>query len=165
MEELHQLSYLSFKLGEEEFAANVSRVLEILELPVITKVPHAPDFMRGVINLRGKVLPVLDTRTKFRMPKVDDTINTSIVVLKVNIDGSPLEVGAVVDSVEEVRNLTDEEIDAPPKIGLSFNATFLKGMVKDKDKFIMVLDIDKVFSQNELSQARDASGKTEKTAV
>jgi purine-binding chemotaxis protein CheW len=146
MEEQQQLSYLSFKLGDEEFAANVSQVLEILELPTITKVPHSPSYMRGVMNLRGKVLPVLDTRMKFMLPITEDTINTSIVVLKLKIDGTDQEVGAIVDSVEEVRDIRDEDIDLPPAVGLRYNSSFIKGLVKDKDKFIMVLEINNVFS-------------------
>jgi purine-binding chemotaxis protein CheW len=146
MEEQQQLSYLSFKLGDEEFAANVSQVLEILELPTITKVPHSPSYMRGVMNLRGKVLPVLDTRMKFMIPITEDTINTSIVVLKLKIDGTDQEVGAIVDSVEEVRDIRDEDIDLPPAVGLRYNSSFIKGLVKDKDKFIMVLEINNVFS-------------------
>jgi purine-binding chemotaxis protein CheW len=156
MEVTTQLSYLSFRLGDEEFAANVSQVLEILELPSITRIPHAPDYMRGVINLRGKVLPVLDTRVKFRLPVIDDTINTSIVVLRVNIGDTVTDLGAIVDSVEEVMELKEEEMSPPPSIG-SYTS-FLKGMVRDKDKFVMVLDVDRVFSETEIEDSLKLTG-------
>ena len=143
-------SYLSFQLGDELFAADVSKVLEILELRPITRVPKAPDYMRGVINLRGSVLPVLDTRIKFGFLAKEDTVDTCIVVLHVNLDGDLITLGAMVDSVEEVLELTDEQIELPPSIGSKFNPEYLKGMYRNDDHFIMILDVDKVFSTGEL---------------
>lgn len=143
-------SYLSFQLGEEMFAADVGKVLEILELRPITKVPRSPSYMRGVINLRGNVLPVLDTRIKFGMEPKEDTVDTCIVVLNVMMEGEPLTLGALVDSVEEVLELTEADIEAPPTIGSKFNPEYLHGMVKMDDVFIMVLNVDKVFSTDEL---------------
>lgn len=150
-------SYLSFQLGEEMFAADVSKVLEILELRPITKVPRSPSYMRGVINLRGSVLPVLDTRIKFGLTPKDDTVDTCIVVLSVLMEGEPLTLGALVDSVEEVLELTENEIEAPPTIGSKFNPEYLKGMVKMDDMFIMVLNVDKVFSTDELIMVTDSA--------
>jgi purine-binding chemotaxis protein CheW len=137
-------------LGEELFAADVSKVLEILELRPITRVPKAPDYMRGVINLRGSVLPVLDTRIKFGFQAKEDTVDTCIVVLHVNLDGDLITLGAMVDSVEEVLELTDAQIELPPSIGSKFNPEYLKGMYRNEDHFIMILDVDKVFSTGEL---------------
>ncbi len=143
-------SYLSFQLGNEMFAADVGKVLEILELRPITKVPRSPEYMRGVINLRGNVLPVLDTRIKFGMEVKEDTIDTCIVVLNVLMEGEPLTLGALVDSVEEVLELGEGDIEPPPSIGSKFNPEYLHGMVKRDENFIMVLNIDKVFSVDEL---------------
>lgn len=143
-------SYLSFQLGDEMFAADVSKVLEILELRPITRVPRCPDYMRGVINLRGNVLPVLDTRTKFGLTQKEDTKDTCIVVLNVNMDGESLTLGALVDSVEEVLELGAGDIEPPPTIGNKFNPEYLQGMVKMDETFIMVLNVDKVFSTDEL---------------
>jgi len=143
-------SYLSFQLGQEMFAADVSKVLEILEMRPITKVPRSPSYMRGVINLRGSVLPVLDTRIKFGMETKEDTVDTCIVVLNVLMEGEPLTLGALVDSVEEVLELTEADIEAPPTIGSKFNPEYLHGMVKMDENFIMVLNVDKVFSTDEL---------------
>jgi purine-binding chemotaxis protein CheW len=153
-------SYLSFQLGDEMFAADVSKVLEILELRPITKVPRSPSYMRGVINLRGSVLPVLDTRIKFGLEAREDTVDTCIVVLHVLMEGEPLTLGALVDSVEEVLELSETDIEAPPTIGSKFNPEYLHGMVKMDDNFIMVLNVDKVFSTDELVLVAE---KTEKT--
>jgi purine-binding chemotaxis protein CheW len=150
-------SYLSFQLGDEMFAADVSKVLEILELRPITKVPRSPSYMRGVINLRGSVLPVLDTRIKFGLTPKEDTVDTCIVVLSVLMEGEPLTLGALVDSVEEVLELSENEIEAPPTIGSKFNPEYLKGMVKMDDMFIMVLNVDKVFSTDELIMVTDSA--------
>jgi purine-binding chemotaxis protein CheW len=150
-------SYLSFQLGDEMFAADVSKVLEILEMRPITKVPRCPSYMRGVINLRGSVLPVLDTRIKFGLETRDDTVDTCIVVLRVLMEGEPLTLGALVDSVEEVLELTDADIEAPPSIGSKFNPEYMHGMVKMDDTFIMILNVDKVFSGDELMAVTDSA--------
>ncbi len=150
-------SFLSFQLGDEMFAADVSKVLEILELRPITKVPRSPSYMRGVINLRGSVLPVLDTRIKFGLKPKEDTVDTCIIVLNVMMEGEPLTLGALVDSVEEVIELTKADIEAPPTIGSKFNPDYLHGMVKMDDTFIMVLNVDKVFSTDELVMVTEST--------
>jgi purine-binding chemotaxis protein CheW len=142
-------SYLTFKLGDEFFAANVSKVLEILEIPKITKVPRSPNYMRGVINLRGSVLPVIDTRLKFGLPDSADTINTCIIVMKVIIENQELTIGAIVDAVQEVMEIDQSQIHPAPTIGSKYKTEFIDGMVKRDDQFIMMLNIDQVFSTNE----------------
>ena len=143
-------SYLSFKLGDELFASHVSKVLNILELIKITEVPRSPDYMKGVINLRGTVLPVIDTRIKFGMSATVFTKNTCIVVLNVEIKGENVDVGALVDSVLEVLEIDDNQIEPPPSIGSKFKSEFIDGMIKAKDEFIMLLNMDKVFSSDEV---------------
>jgi purine-binding chemotaxis protein CheW len=150
-------SFLSFHLGQEMFAADVGKVLEILNLRPITKVPRSPSYMRGVINLRGNVLPVLDTRIKFGLPVTEDTIDTCIVVLSVMMDGEPLTLGALVDSVEEVLELSEGDIEPPPTIGSKFNPEYLYGMVRMDESFIMILNVDKVFSTDELLLVADTA--------
>ena len=149
-------SYLSFKLDEEVFAINVSKVLEIQEIRQITKVPRTPVYMRGVLNLRGNVLPVVDTRIKFGMPPVQDTVNTCILVLNIDMDNEVLVVGALVDAVQEVIEILPNQISAPPSIGNKYKSEFIKGMGKINDKFIMILDIDKVFSSDELVVVKES---------
>lgn len=150
-------SFLSFKLGEEVFATHVNKVLNILEMVRITKVPKSPEFMKGVINLRGEVLPVIDTRIKFGMTPIETTKNTCIIVLEVLVDDDPLRVGAMVDSVLEVMEIKDNEIKVPPSIGKKGRSAFIQGMTKNKDRFIMVLDMDKIFSTEEIVDLKDMS--------
>ncbi len=107
------------------------------------------------------MLPVLDTRIKFNLEPTPDNKNTSIVVLKIKIGSKDIVLGAIVDSVEEVRDIKDEEIDSPPLVGSSYHSSFLKGMVKDNDKFIMILDINRVFSDDELISAENTSNAVE----
>lgn len=143
-------SYLTFKLGDETFAASVSKVSEILEIPKITKVPRSPDFMRGVINLRGSVLPVIDTRIKFGLPPLEqDTVDTSIIVMNLIMEGNDITLGALVDGVEEVMEIDEASIQASPSIGAKYKTEFIEGMVKLNEEFIMILNLDKVFSTDE----------------
>ncbi len=155
--EKKQQSYLSFKLGKEVFAANVSNVLEILEMPSVTSIPYAPAYMRGVINLRGKVLPVLDTRLKFGLDVGEDTVDTSIIVLRIHMEGKEMEIGALVDAVEEVMELSESDMEPAPKLGSDLKIKFMEGMVKNDDKFIMILNMDKVFSGEDLQNVQKAT--------
>ena len=159
MKEIHNntkfISYLTFKLGEETFAANVGKVINILEMTNITSVPKSPDYMMGVINLRGSVLPVIDTRQKFGMEETELTSNTCIIVMEVKMESDTVRVGTLVDSVEEVIEIEDDQIQPPPAIGNKYRSEFIKGMVNQNETFIMILDMDKVFSLNELSAIQD----------
>ena len=144
-------SYLTFKLDNELFAINVSKVLEILEVKPITKVPKSPAFMKGVINLRGNILPVIDTRNKFCMPPEDFTIDTCIIVLNINTGSESLLVGAIVDSVQKVIDIPEASIQPSVSMGAVYREDFVSGIGKVDDDFIMILDIDKVFSPEEVS--------------
>jgi len=151
-------SYLSFKLGDETFAANVSKVLNILEMTKITKVPKAPDYMKGVINLRGTVLPLVDTRIKFGLTATEFTANTCILVLDIQIGDESLQVGGLVDAVQEVLEIEPHQILPAPNIGTKFHSEFIVGMYKaTEEQFIMILDMDKVFSVEELVQVVDSA--------
>jgi purine-binding chemotaxis protein CheW len=145
------VQYLTFKLSDEVFALDVAKVREILEITNITKVPQTPDFMRGVINLRGSVVPVIDMRLKFGMSATEQTVNTCIIVVEINMDGDTTVLGALADSVQEVVEMEPENIEAAPHIGTKLNADFIKGMGKVDSRFVMILDIDKVFSSDELA--------------
>jgi purine-binding chemotaxis protein CheW len=144
-------SYLTFRLGDEIFAANVSKVIEILEIPKITKVPRSPDFMRGVVNLRGNVLSVIDSRIKFGLPATEDTVNTCIIVMNIHIDNQNITVGLIVDAVKEVIDIAMDSIQSVPEIGSKYNSDFIEGMVKSDDQFIMILNIGLLFSSQEAS--------------
>jgi purine-binding chemotaxis protein CheW len=142
--------YLSFHLDEEEFALEISRVREVLDFTKITKVPQSPAFMRGVINLRGSVVPVVDLKDKFGIGQTEKTVLTRIIICEIMIDEGMTVIGALADSVHEVMDIEPENIEPAPKIGTRLNNEFLKGMGKRDEEFIMILDIDKVFSMDEL---------------
>jgi purine-binding chemotaxis protein CheW len=149
-ETIQSQSFLTFRLGEEVFAASVLHVIEILELSKITKVPRSPDFMRGVINLRGNVLPVIDTRRKFGLERIDDTVNTCIMVLNVEVQKEKVLIGALVDAVQEVLEIEAGEVQAAPSIGSRYKTEFIDGMVKRNDDFIMILNLNRIFSEDEV---------------
>jgi purine-binding chemotaxis protein CheW len=148
--------YLTFKLGDEIFATDVAKVREVLDFTTITKIPRTPDFMSGVINLRGNVVPVVDLRLCFEMSKTEKTVNTCVVVVEMLLDGEATVIGALADSVEEVIDLEPEQIEPAPKIGTQIRTDFTKGMGKRDAQFIMILDIDRIFSAEELSAVRGA---------
>lgn len=148
--------HLTFKLDDEVFALDISKVREVLEYTRVTKVPKTPDFMRGVINLRGSVVPVADLRLKFGMGETQKTVNTCIIIVEVVVDGENAVLGALADSVQEVLELEPEQIEAAPKIGMRMDTGFIKGMGKQAEHFIIILDIDRVFSMDDLSAVRSA---------
>ena len=155
-------SWLSFKLGVETFASNVSKVLNILEMQKITEVPKTPDYMMGVINLRGMVLPVIDTRMKFGMEPITITASTCILVLDVIVENKSLKVGALVDSVEEVLEIEEKDIQESPTIGTKYRTEFIEGMIHKGDSFIMLLDMDMVFSTDDITEISETVQNTEK---
>ncbi len=138
--------YLTFKLADEVFAVEVGKVREILEYIPITKVPRTPDYMRGVINVRGSVVPVLDLRLKFGMTATEQSIDTCINVLEIAFEEEKIVLGALADSVQEVIELEPGQIEPAPRIGTNIRTDMIKGMGKRDNGFIMILDIDKVFS-------------------
>ena len=147
-------SYLTFKIGKEEFGAHVSKVLNILELQKITKVPKSPDYMKGVINLRGMVLPVIDTRVKFDMTPAEFTDNTCIIVMELNVNDKTLNIGALVDSVVAVREIDEQKIQATPSIGNNYKSEFITGVVKIDEDFIMIPDLVKLFTSDEFNKLK-----------
>jgi len=139
-------SYLSFTLGNEHFASPVSKVINILEMCQITKVPLAPDYMVGVINLRGSVLPLIDTRIKFNLTPTEITQNTCILVLDITYENERVFVGALVDSVQEVFEINSKDIQAPPSIGAKFKTDDIAGVAHINNKFVMILNMDRLFA-------------------
>jgi purine-binding chemotaxis protein CheW len=158
MSDTTTLQYLTFALGEEVFALETGSVREVIELVPVTRIPKTPPFMRGVINLRGHAVPVVDLRIKFDMPTAHDTVNTCIIIVDVEVEGENCYMGAIVDSVREVFEMTSDQINPPPRMGTSIRADFIRGMGKQNEEFIMILDIGKVFSQEELAQVLEKEG-------
>jgi len=146
--------YLTFKLANEVFALDVATVREVLDFTTVTRIPRTPDFMRGVINLRGSVVPVVDLRLAFDMSATEKTVNTCIIVVEVCLDGETSIMGALADSVEEVIDLEPEQIQPAPKLGTSIRTDFIRGMGKRDADFLMILDIDRVFSADQLASLK-----------
>ena len=152
---LENALYLTFKLDNELFSIEVSQVREVLDPPAITKVPKAPPYLRGVINVRGNVVPVIDLRTKFGLTQAENTVNTRIIVMELTMDEEQVVLGAVADSVHEVLEITADRIEPPPKIGSRRQTEFIKGIGKQNDQFIMIMNADRVFSTEILGLTSD----------
>jgi purine-binding chemotaxis protein CheW len=147
--------YLTFKLDDEVFALDITKVREVLDFTTVTKVPRTPEFMRGVINLRGSVVPVVDLRLKFGMTKTEKTVNTCVIIVEVAVDNETTVLGALADSVQEVMDLEPDHIEPAPKIGTRLDTEFIKGMGKRESNFIIILDVDKIFSTDELALVQE----------
>jgi purine-binding chemotaxis protein CheW len=152
--------YITFKLGDESFAINVAQVREVLELPQITKVPTAPDYMRGVVNVRGKAIPVVDLRLKFGLPAAADTVHSRIVVLELELDGETTVVGGIADSVHEVIELESGQINPPPRIAMRWRTELIQGMGRRGDEFIIILDIQQVFISDAVALMENTASAT-----
>lgn len=148
--------YLTFTLGDEFFALEIAKVREVLDYTTITHVPRMPQFLRGVINLRGNVVPVIDLKLHLGLGNIQRTVDTCIVIVELNLDGEEVLMGALADSVQEVIDLEPTDISAPPRIGTRLNTNFIKGMGKHDEKFIIILDIDNVLSSEELKMVQAA---------
>ena len=139
--------YLSFHLGEELFAIEVSRVREILELIKITSVPGALKYLKGIINVRGSVVPVINLHCKLGMPESERGIHTRIIVTELPMGDENIILGIIADSVNDVVDLREEDIDAPPRIENKYS-TLTKGIAKREDNFIIILDVENIISNN-----------------
>ncbi len=149
--------YLTFTLAEEEYGIGILKVKEIIGMMPITSVPRTPDYVKGVINLRGKVIPVIDLRVKFDMPAIDYTERTCIIVVEMESDAATLFIGIVVDSVSEVLNIRAEEIEDPPNFGTRLRHDYILGMAKQDGGVKILLNIDRILSGDEISQLKKAS--------
>lgn len=144
--------YLLFKVGNEEFGLRILKVQEIIRMQKVTDVPKTPEFIRGIINLRGKVIPIVELRLKFGMEPIADTDKTCIVVVQVKGGDIPVVMGVVIDEVREVRDIMNDEVDEPPSFGSTVSADFIMGIGKLNNRVIMLLDIDTVLSREEVEK-------------
>jgi purine-binding chemotaxis protein CheW len=151
--------YLTFRLGDELFAINVFKAREVLDLSHITRVPTAPAYLRGVVNVRGNAIPVVDLRSKFGLPQAADTLNTRIIVLELQVDGQPIVVGGLADAVHEVLELEPHEINDPPALGLRWRTDLILGLGRRDDSFTIILDIERVFSAEDLAVLAGTSAR------
>ena len=149
--------YLTFTLAEEDYGIGILKIKEIIGMMRITTVPQTPEFVRGVINLRGKVIPVIDLRLRFGMKEMDYTDRTCIVVVEIEGTSDTVMIGVVVDSVSEVLNIKGEEIEEAPTFGSKLNIDYILGMAKMEGGVKVLLDIDRVLKQDEVALLENAA--------
>lgn len=157
--------YLTFSLGGEQYGIEILKVKEIIGMMDITKVPRTPNFVRGVINLRGKVIPVIDLRTKFGMENIADTEQTCIIVIDIIVDDNPIQMGIVVDSVSEVLDISRNDIEETPSFGTSVQTDFIKGIAKTKGGVKILLNIEEILSRGEIIALPRSSNATSDTGT
>jgi len=143
-------TYLSFIVCDELFAVNVAKVLEVLQKQRITHVPNAPSYIRGIINFRGEVVPVFESRTKFNLPPRPEESSYVVIVFDLSKDADVFRIGAIVDKVKDVISIDDTEIKPVPPMSNDFNTEFIQGIFKQQNDFIMLLNVEKVFTGDEL---------------
>jgi len=144
--------YLTFNLMDEYYGINVDRILQIIAIPDITKIPKTPPFVKGVINLRGKIIPVIDLRLRFKLPEIEYNDRTSIVIIKIKTEKSEIFIGIIVDKVLEVLDIHGNEIEKTPTFGVELDTQFILAMAKVKNKVVTLLDISKILTDLELTQ-------------
>jgi purine-binding chemotaxis protein CheW len=149
--------YLTFTLADEDYGIGILKIKEIIGMLPITSVPQTPEFVKGVINLRGKVIPVMDLRLRFGMMSIDYTERTCIIVVEIALQTGTILVGIVVDAVSEVLNIKSDEIEKTPTFGTRLNTDYILGMAKMEGGVKILLDIDQVLSNDELSLLSEAA--------
>lgn len=152
-----RVQLLTFLIGEEEYAVGIHRAREIIEYPPITQVPGTPEYIRGVLNLRGSVVPVVDLARKFGLASSPVTNRSCVVIVEVDLGGEPTVMGVVADSVSQVVELGREEIEEPPSFGTQVRVDYLLGMGRSGQRFVLMLDIDRILSEGELLAATQAA--------
>jgi len=149
--------YLTFTLAEEEYGIGILKVKEIIGMMPITTVPRTPEFVKGVINLRGKVIPIIDLRLKFNMEPIPYSDRTCIIVVEIDSDKTTVLIGIVVDAVSEVLNIREDEIEDTPKFGTRLNTEYILGMAKIQKGVKILLNIDQVLSSEEITTLKKVS--------
>jgi purine-binding chemotaxis protein CheW len=146
----NQQKYLTFNILDEVYGIEILKVKEIIAIINITKVPLVPDFVKGVINLRGQVIPVIDIRLKLGIEEKEYTMHTTIIIVEIG----DMSIGFIVDKTSDVVSISAEELSQPPKFGTTIDVSFLKSMVKLEDKIVMIVNLEKIFTDNELESLK-----------
>ena len=151
-DEMITKQYLTFNLDKEHYAIDVSNIREVLEFQTVSIIPGMPAYMRGIINLRGNVVPVIDLKMKFGLGKTEKKTDTSVIVTEIKLSDSEIVMGLLTDSVSEVVDMEADQVEPAPNIGTAIDSSFIQGMGKKGDEFIILLNINKVLSSDELSE-------------
>jgi purine-binding chemotaxis protein CheW len=149
--------FLTFSMADEEYGIGILKIKEIIGMMPVTTVPQTPEFVKGVINLRGKVIPVIDLRLRFGMEAIDYTERTCIIVVEIESTAGTVQIGVVVDAVSEVLNVNAEDVEETPTFGAKLNTDYILGMAKMEGGVKILLDIDKVLSSDELALLKKAA--------
>jgi purine-binding chemotaxis protein CheW len=165
MEASNANQFLTFTLDNEQYAIGVAKVREVLEHTKITKLPRTAEFMKGIINLRGAGVPVIDLRLKFGLPETPVTKDTSIIVMEVEGRDGSVVVGALADAVHEVVDIEEKSIEPAPRFGTRLAAEFIKGVGKRDESFIIILDIDRIFNAEEITVIAESRQEAQATAA
>jgi purine-binding chemotaxis protein CheW len=163
--ETDQTQYLTFTLAGEEYGLPILRVKEIMEYESPTRVPMTPASVRGVINVRGSVVPVLDLAVKFGLPQSPITNRHCIVIVEVEVEGEDTVMGVIADAVSEVREFAPQDIEPPPSFGTAVRVEFLRGMGKVGKRFVLLLDVDRVLSATDRQAVAELQGAVEGPAA
>ncbi len=147
---------LSFALDSELFAVDIAHVREILDRTDMTRIPRMPSYMRGALNVRGSVVPVVDLRVKFGLPAAEFTLDTCVILFEVAVDGEPTVLGGLVDAVRDVFEVGSDDLTTPPRMGTKLDTEFIQAMARYEDELIIVLDVDRVLSADEIIALRSA---------
>lgn len=142
--------YLTFHLSEEQYGLNVLQVREVLEIPRITRVPRTPPFMKGVINIRGSVVPVVDLRMKLGLEETERTVHSRVVIIEVKSGSDTIHLGILVDSVQEVIEIMDKDIAPAPQLGTRIDSSYIQGIAKIDQDFVILIDINRIFEAEEI---------------
>lgn len=145
--------YINYRLGNENFAISVDRVMEIIQYRTLTKVPNSSDFIKGVINFRGEIVPVIDMHRRFSMERPEDA-EGMIVVIDSNTGKSSNHMGLLVDEVEDIIEFKYKDLHKTPDMGINYDLSFIDGVVDIEERFIIVLDLEKVLNKFELAEVR-----------
>lgn len=147
-------TYFVFQVQKEIFTVPVSRVMNVLELMTPSRIPETPDYLEGIVNVRGELLPVIDSRLKFGMDKTELGADACIIVLEIAGHSDQFKLGLVVDKARDVMEVSDEEIETVPDMGLELNPEYVKGVINRNEEIILLLDIDKIFSRKEITEIK-----------
>lgn len=153
--------FLTFSLAGEDYGLEILKVQEIIGVMNITPIPRTPDFVKGVMNLRGKIIPVIDLRSKFGMDEIEQTEETCIIVVQVVRSDRHLTMGVVVDRVSEVVDITTKQIEGAPSFGTAVDTDYILGMGKLDDKVVILLDVDRVLTSGEIKMVEKATKKAQ----
>lgn len=160
MNSLVATQYITFKVGDELFAIDVISVREVLELSLITRIPDAPAHLRGMVNVRGEAIPVVDLRAKFGLPVIPDSVHTRIVVLEIEVGGQQSVLGGIADSVHEVIEFDADMISPPPRFASRLKGDLIKGVARRAEELIIILNTAAVFSGDDMEQMAVAVSQT-----